>query len=281
MVAACVAGLVVGSVGWVSAGAGSGPGPSPDAAPVTTVAPPPGQLVFADEFDSDALDGTKWSTCHWWNDNGCTIITNDELEWYVPEQVGLADGHLNLTVDRRGIDGTNGNRYEYVSGMISSGPRVFQGPSSFSFTYGTIEARVFAPRGNGHWAAIWLLAASSNHVPEIDIVEIVGNDPNEMIMSFHPADETSERVSNQIRLSDEELGDGWVDVRVDWTPGAIVWSINGVEQARVEGADVPAEPMYVIANLAEGGTLPGPPSADTVFPATFQVDYIRVWQEAP
>lgn len=274
-----VAGLVVGSFGRVSVGAGSGPG-SPDV-PVTTVAPPAGQLVFAEEFEGDQLDTTKWHTCHWWNNNGCTIITNDELEWYQPEQVSVTGGHLNLTVERRDIDGTNGNHYEFVSGMVSSGPEVFQGPSLFSFTYGTVEARVLAPRGDGHWAAVWLLAASSSHVPEIDIVEIVGNDPNGMIISFRPVGESSGRMTDQVRLSDEELGDGWVDVRVDWSPGSIVWSINGLERARVEGDHVPDEPMYVIANLAEGGTVPGPPTAETVFPASFLVDYIRVWQEAP
>ena len=39
---------------------------------------------FEDDFEGDALDGDAWNTCHWWDDGGCTISSNDELEWYLP-----------------------------------------------------------------------------------------------------------------------------------------------------------------------------------------------------
>lgn len=254
-------------------------GPSTTAGPDTAVEPfPAARLVFADEFDGEALDSERWNTCHWWDDEGCTIITNDELEWYVPEQVTVADGLLHLTVDRRTVEASNGNTYEYVSGMISSGPPVYRDTAKFAFTYGTVEARVHAPAGIGHWAAVWLLAASSYHLPEIDIVEILGEDPAEMVMSFHPSEGDGDRQQSRVRLPDEEFGDGWLDLRLDWYPGQLVWYVNGVELFRYEGADVPDEPMYVIVNLAEGGVSPGPPSAETVFPASLLVDYVRVWQ---
>jgi beta-glucanase (GH16 family) len=38
--------------------------------------------------------------------------------------------------------------------------------------------------------------------------------------------------------------------------------------------------MYLMLNLAVGGEWPGPPDANTVFPATMSVDYVRVWQRA-
>lgn len=25
-----------------------------------------------------------WNTCHWWDNEGCTIASNDELEWSEP-----------------------------------------------------------------------------------------------------------------------------------------------------------------------------------------------------
>jgi hypothetical protein len=37
--------------------------------------------------------------------------------------------------------------------------------------------------------------------------------------------------------------------------------------------------MYLIANLAVGGNYTQPPTADTKFPATLEVDYVRVWGE--
>jgi beta-glucanase (GH16 family) len=33
-------------------------------------------------------------------------------------------------------------------------------------------------------------------------------------------------------------------------------------------------------NLAIGGSWSGPPDGTTVFPATMQVDYVKVWQKA-
>ena len=35
-------------------------------------------------------------------------------------------------------------------------------------------------------------------------------------------------------------------------------------------------PFHVLLNVAVGGDWPGPPSADTTFPATMTVDWIRV-----
>jgi len=41
---------------------------------------------------------------------------------------------------------------------------------------------------------------------------------------------------------------------------------------------IPKEPMYLLVNLAVGGTWPGAPDQQTKFPADFLVDYVRVWQ---
>lgn len=279
LAAPAVAGLLaVGVAAPTIATDGSPAGP----APTTLPGPPPpfpgAQLIFADEFDAAPLDTTRWNTCHWWDDQGCTIVTNDELEWYLPEQVTLDGGYLHLVADRRAVDGTNGRHYDFVSGMVSSGPPVYLDPAKFAFTYGTVETRVRAPYGVGYWAAVWLLAASSYHLPEIDIVEILGADPAEMVMSFHPPEGTGDREQSSVRLSDEAFGDGWVTLRLDWAPGVLVWTVNGVESYRYEGDNVPQEPMYVIFNLAVGGVMPGPPAPETEFPATFLVDYVRVWQ---
>ena len=50
---------------------------------------------------------------------------------------------------------------------------------------------------------------------------------------------------------------------------------------RVTSADVPVsdQPMCVILNLAVGGLFGGDPNATTVFPQTFDVDYVRVYEK--
>lgn len=51
-------------------------------------------LLLDDDFEGDALDEAVWNTCHWWNDDGCTIASNDELEWYRPEHQPRQDREL-------------------------------------------------------------------------------------------------------------------------------------------------------------------------------------------
>jgi beta-glucanase (GH16 family) len=58
----------------------------------------------------------------------------------------------------------------------------------------------------------------------------------------------------------------------------VVWYFDGGEVYRV-GADLPHQPMYIIANLAVGGNWPGSPDETTVFPAYFDIDYIRVYRD--
>ncbi len=40
----------------------------------------------------------------------------------------------------------------------------------------------------------------------------------------------------------------------------------------------PDMPMYLYLNTAVGGEWPGSPDASTVFPQTFEIDYVRVLQ---
>ncbi len=50
------------------------------------------QVILEDTFDGGDLDASVWNRCHWWDDDGCTIASNKELEWYRPEQVSVVDG---------------------------------------------------------------------------------------------------------------------------------------------------------------------------------------------
>ena len=62
---------------------------------------------------------------------------------------------------------------------------------------------------------------------------------------------------------------------IDWSPGKIVFTLDGAPYATRTPAPLPAggkwvleKPFYFILNLAVGGTFPGSPDAATRFPAT-------------
>jgi beta-glucanase (GH16 family) len=54
--------------------------------------------------------------------------------------------------------------------------------------------------------------------------------------------------------------------------------VDDVETGRVEGDHVSDEQMYLLANLAVGGSFPGAADETTPFSVRFEIDYIRVYQ---
>lgn len=248
-------------------------------APLAPVSGDGWELVFNDEFEAPEIDGSVWTWCYWWEQGGCTNEASDGLEWYRPEQRFVEDGVLHLRAERGDIVGSNGKLYPFRSGMVTSGRPTsdLADDIGFAFTYGRVEARVRLPVGQGLWPAFWMLPITHESRPEIDVVETLGHRPDTYELHFHTHDEDGERVSFGSEFTDEALASGWHTIAVDWSPEAIVWIIDGVERWRVEET-IPDEPLYLIFNLAVGGDWPGPPDDSTVFPAAFEIDYVRVWQ---
>ena len=234
--------------------------------------------TLREEFDGRRLNRRVWSTCHWWARprRGCTIASNNELEWYLPGQVRVRRGKLRLVAQPRPARGDEGRVYPYRSGMISTGPPYDSRRAKFAFTYGRAEIRARTVRGRGLWPAFWLLSADRSSKPEIDVVEMYGHEPETVRMNLHWRDAEGESQQAGKRWSSPRMRSGWHRFAIDWRPGRLVWLVDGVERWRVEGDTVPSTPMYLLLNLAVGGDRPGPPSDETKFPATFEVDYVRV-----
>jgi beta-glucanase (GH16 family) len=235
-----------------------------------------GRVVLDENFEGGTLDSSRWNTCHWWDKGGCTIASNNELEWYRPEQVSVADGTLRLTAAPNRYEASDGNTYDFTSGMVTTGPNPDDDDPKVAITYGTVEARFKAPAGRGLWPAIWMLPASKESRPEIDMLEMIGQDPSELILHFHPEDRDADSPSKRVRVSDPDLAEDWHTVGIIWTPGKLVYTLDGEPVWTVTGDQVPSEPMYLVMNLAVGGAYPGPPDSRTPFPATFEIDYVRM-----
>lgn len=252
------------------------------APPAVAPAPATAQSVlFEEDFDGPELDRGTWNTCHWWDDGGCTIASNDELEWYLPSQVAVRDGALQLTAEEVETTAPDGGEFPYRSGMVSTGPPRYEEPARFAFTYGTVDVRFRAPAGRGLWAAVWLLPADSESRPEIDMLEVLGNDPGLNLMHLHPVDRSADAPRAEYRLpGDATFDDGWHDVRLEWSRDQLRWFVDDELAWTHRGDDVPDEPMYLVANLAVGGIYPGTPTEDTLFPAVFSIDHITVRTEA-
>jgi beta-glucanase (GH16 family) len=240
-------------------------------------------LIFHDEFAGAALDQRKWVNCYLWDTLGCYKTNGSELEWYLPENVSVGDGIIQLQGQQRSVTGGDGNNYNYTSGIISSGMENYDPAITprFAFQYGYVEMRAMVPAGQGFWSAFWLLRADRVLPWEIDIFEVLGDQPQIANLTVHYPQPDGSTGQNGDAVVGANLASGYHTYAIEWTADTIVWLIDGVERKRENNpAHIPHDPMYLIANLAIGGTWPGPPDATTVFPNALQIDYIRVWQPA-
>lgn len=250
---------------------GSPPPPPPPSAPSPTPALPggPTHLIFDDEFNGTSLSST-WGTCWWYSPvpSGCSNGSH-EGEWYTPANVTEADGTLSLTARNTPVQGVTMNTdqprtYDWTSGMVDT-------RETFSFSYGYVEWRASVPSGQGLWPALWLLPYPGGP-PEIDALETIGQSDVGYFTYHMPS---GAQQSTPVTIPG--LAGGYHTFGVDWEPGSVTWYVDGrqVSQATQSVTNVP---MYLIMDLAVGGNWPGYPNASTVFPATFSIDYVRVWQ---
>lgn len=259
------------------------PPSKPDPVPLAR-AGGPWKLALSADFHGESLDGAVWTTCYWWNADGCTNLGNHELQWYRPDNVQLAEGHLALVARPEKAIGWEGKTFDYTSGMVTTGRYDGEKPnaSRFAFQYGLIEVRAKLPEGRGLWPAIWLLPDSLEPRPEIDIMEALGDSPDRLRVHLHydGPDHDAREIGKTIDAVN--LSRGWHVYGLLWEPGVIVWYLDGAEKWRyADAANIPGEPMYLLIDLAVGGDYPGPPASTTKFPARMLVDYARVWLRVP
>jgi beta-glucanase (GH16 family) len=266
-------------------------------------------LVWNDEFDGDRIDPTKWAC-----DIGNGFFDykhhvwipgwgNEELQYYThePENVFVKDSLLTIRAVKESLHGCG-----YTSARLKTRKR--DGTPLFTKLYGRFEFRAKVPWGKGLWPALWLLPQEDRYggwaaSGEIDVMEIVGEKPHEVLNSIHFGSVYPKRslITHVHELPGDSTVADWHVYSVEWEPGEIRfyvdgvltstrdhwWSCSktrngmGVEPKRAEQLNAwPApfdQPFYLVMNVAVGGNFPGAPNAATRFPAELVVDYVRVY----
>ena len=238
------------------------------------------QLVFADEFSASSVDTTKWSPSIFWGITSNGSFENlTQLEWYFPANAAVANGVLTLQA-RQETTLTPYGVFNYTSGLITTDRNADNTsiPVKFDFLYGYVEIRAKVPAGKGLWPAFWMLPSDQTASEEIDILEILGDDPATNYMTYHWG--TQQSTGSFYKLGNATFAQDYHTYAVDWSESAIVWYIDGVERQRITDPTIlPKKRMDLIANLQVGGNWAGAPDANTIFPANYDIDYIRVWKK--
>ena len=237
-------------------------------------------LVWQDEFESDGQPNlANWGYDIGTGENGWG---NNELQFYTerPDNVTVQNGILVITAKEEDYNGSS-----YTSARLLT-------KGKFEQTHGRFEARIRVPYGKGLWPAFWLLGDDSNgteiwpEIGEIDIMEYVGSEPTKVFGTVHgPGYSGAEGVTKAYELENDRFDAGFHVFGIEWAPDYINYYVDDVLYNQITPDDVTGEwvfdngPFYIILNVAAGGSLPGSPNAETVFPQTMLVDYVRVYKK--
>jgi len=242
-------------------------------------------LVLSEEFDTDgAPNPSVWGYEVGRGPNG-DGWGNQELQYYTDrsENATIQNGVLLITAREEAFEGA-----QYTSARLLT-------KDLFEQQYGRFEARIRLPFGQGIWPAFWMLGADIDENPwpgagEIDIMEYRGQEPTILIGSVHgPGYSGGDAISKEYTLENDRFDTGFHIFGIEWGPDFINYYVDDVlynqitpedvdEETNGEGTWVFNKPFYILMNVAVGGTFVGSPNAETQFPQTMLVDYVRVYE---
>jgi beta-glucanase (GH16 family) len=229
---------------------------------------------YADEFDYTG----KPSADKWGYDTGGGGWGNNELEYYTGgANADVAGGILTIIAKKEAIGGMN-----YSSARMVS-------KNGGNTLYGRIEIKAKLPAGTGTWPAIWMLPDDNVYGAwpksgEIDIMEMVGFDPNNVHFTVHNflyngANGKGGNLVIPTASTDYHI------YRVDWTPYALRAYYDGaliftyVNDSNGPNSWPYDQKFHLLMNIAVGGSWGGVKGVDdTSFPATMNVDYVRFYK---
>ena len=236
------------------------------------------KLVWSDEFNAKGLpDSTKWNY-----DIGGKGWGNNELQYYTKADTLNAkvnNGTLKITVLKQKKENN-----DYTSARLVTNGKT-------EFLYGKIEIRAKLPAGRGLWPAIWMLGNNSSKVGwpkcgEIDIMEHVGFDKDSVFGTIHTeAYNHIKHTQKGKKIFVSNPYSEFHDYSINWTPESIDFMVDGkifnhfANEHKSINEWAFEHPFYLVMNIAVGGGLGGQKGVDdNVFPATMEVDYVRVYK---
>ncbi len=238
------------------------------------------KLVWSDEFDTDGLvDTTKWNYATRGNEYGWG---NNEKQWYTiadSDNAFISDGILIITARKE----------QTFSKDYSSARLTTKGKGDWK--YCKVEVKAKLPKGNGTWPAIWMLPSDNIYGKwpksgEIDIMEHVGFNPDTVFSTVHTGS------FNHIIGTQVGKRTGLPTATTDFHVYTMEWYENEIRSYvddrhyftfKNNGEGPEAWPFnqsfHLILNLAIGGGLGGKKGIDdSLFPHTFEIDYVRIYK---
>lgn len=254
------------------------------------------ELVFADEFDGNALSTSAWNIEVNGNGGG-----NNELQYYSPNNVSVANGALQLTAKRESYEGR-----AFTSGRVNTLGKV-------AFKHGILQASIKLPHtANGLWPAFWLMGndmstgTSWPYCGEIDVLEAggsggisAGTQDRFFISALHwgPYTNGQHPMYGTSNLAPYSIQDDQYHLfTMVWDENKISMYLDDQTEPyyamNIDDASAQNSPgnyfhkrFFILLNVAVGGTIPNIYDAGAITALnggdqTMSVDYVRIYQKA-
>jgi beta-glucanase (GH16 family) len=270
-------------------------GVCPSAPPIAAAAGKHWRVSYSAEFSGTAYDKAKVTPCFDWNYGDCTSTFNNGREHYQPSQVVVSDGTAKLVAaplnPPYSSSACQNSSCTYKAGLLSTArPNANGSNYLYSFTYGYVESRFRFPATQGFFTAFWMLPTNPSYTyrSEIDILELLGDDPTTMFMTYHYNNRSQSFAVNRGKFNNGACGvtdysTQFVRMGVDWEPDHIAWYINGTECARFTNASqIESGPMQIILHMMVDNDWQRQWNvglADPTLTRQLEVDYLRVYQQ--
>ena len=232
------------------------------------------EMVWNEEFDGSSKLDDIW---FFESNDPNNPNTADELQTYRKENVEMSGGILKILAKEEAGD--------YSSARLSS---------KYAFQYGRIEIKAKLPRQQtkGLWTKMALVGDNIDvvgwpHAGEIDVIEYFTNDPGKIYNYIHSGTNNSANgtlISSEYSL--ESPGEDFHAYGILWTNQYIKFYIDNPENITYTflRPSTPTDqnwpfnkPFYLLTGIVIGGQYGGEGVDTSLFPASLELDYIRVY----
>ena len=193
-----------------------------------------GYMVSFRETFKSGVNWLLWDHREPWSGDNDTKKENTR---WTKDQVKVDRDGCHLIATRNGT--------ENICGLISSHKFL-----NFRYGYVEVEAKM-PPMGFKFFPAIWMYN-KQGWLPEIDIVELMGEDSTRATFTHHWLNDIGEHKSKGKGYDlSFDLSKGFHMYAVEWTQTQIRWFIDGIEYFST-AKNIPQCNLFLIANIQAG-----------------------------
>ncbi|KAA5549316.1 glycoside hydrolase family 16 protein [Adhaeribacter rhizoryzae] len=234
-------------------------------------------LIFEDNFDTDL---SKWNI---WTGGAF----NNELQYYQPQNLTLANGVLAITAKKETVTGATTpydatpKTFNYTSGRIESKTLVSANATTPKVR---LMARLKLVSGYGLWPAFWSYGDPWPTQGEIDIVEARGQEPTKYQTNYFygkTANHNLVRNATGYITADADLTTCYHVYEMVWEQNKLTSYLDGkVVEVKTSGGYIPSlfgKSEKITLNLAVGGEFFSNLDPSKIATGTLYVDWVKVF----